>query len=84
MTLHTALTKSARPSAVAGEPDIVVAHAIEEINITVKALNLFRGTTFMGVITGAKVPLSLVSRSDPPENKMASLALAAVMAGEAK
>ncbi|MCX6601892.1 MAG: phosphate acyltransferase [bacterium] len=84
MTLRTALTKSARPSAVAGEPDILVSHAIEEINITVKALNLFRGTTFMGVITGAKVPLSLVSRSDPPENKMASLALAAVMAGEAK
>lgn len=77
ITLHTALT-------VAGEPDILVSHAIEEVNITVKALNLFRGATFMGVITGAKVPLSLVSRSDPPENKMASLALAAVMAGEAK
>jgi phosphate butyryltransferase len=77
MTLHTALTRSAKP-------DILVSHAIEEVNITVKALNLFRGTTFMGVIAGAKVPLSLVSRSDPPENKMASLALAAVMAGEAK
>ena len=77
MTLRTALTGSAKP-------DILVSHAIEETNITVKALNWFRGTTFMGVITGAKVPLSLVSRSDPPENKMASLALAAVMAGEAK
>jgi phosphate butyryltransferase len=77
ITLHTALTRSAKP-------DILVSHAIEEVNITVKALNWFRGTTFMGVIAGAKVPLSLVSRSDPPENKMASLALAAVMAGEAK
>jgi phosphate butyryltransferase len=84
MTLATALTKAAWQSDVAGEPDILVAHAIEEINITVKALNLFRKATFMGVIGGAKVPLSLVSRSDPPENKLASLALAAVMAGEMK
>jgi phosphate butyryltransferase len=77
MTLRTALTASEKP-------DILVSHGIEEINITVKALNLFRGTIFMGVIAGAKVPLSLVSRSDPPENKLASLALAAVMAGEAR
>jgi phosphate butyryltransferase len=84
MTLRTALTGSAKESAVAGQPDILVAHGIEEVNITVKALNMFRGTIFMGVIAGAKVPLSLVSRSDPPQNKMASLALAAVMAGEAK
>lgn len=84
MTLGTAMTRAAFPSSVAGDPDILVGQSIEEINITVKGLNLFRSATFMGVIAGAKVPLSLVSRSDPPQNKMASLALAAVMAGEAK
>ncbi|MDD5087320.1 MAG: phosphate acyltransferase [bacterium] len=69
-------------SDVAGDPDIVVSHTIEETNITVKAFTKFRRCTFMGVITGARVPLSLVSRADPPENKLASLALAAVIAGE--
>ncbi|MBU1983569.1 phosphate acetyltransferase, partial [bacterium] len=69
-------------SDVAGDPDILVSHSIEETNVTVKALTIFRNCTFMGVITGAKVPLSLVSRADPPRNKLASLALAAVIAGE--
>jgi len=71
-------------SSVIGDPDILVSHSIEEANIAVKALIHLRGAVFMGVITGARVPLSLVSRSDPPSNKMASLALAAVMAGEAQ
>jgi len=85
MTLRTALTgKPGWKSDVAGDPDIVIANAIEEINIAVKTLSNLRNARFMGVISGAKVPLSLVSRSDPPENKMASLALAAVVAGEAK
>jgi len=69
-------------SDVVRDPDILVSHSIEEANIAVKALIHLRGAIFMGVITGARVPLSLVSRSDPPMNKMASLALAAVMAGE--
>jgi phosphate butyryltransferase len=70
------------PSDVIRDPDIMVSYGIEEANIAVKALIHLRGAIFMGVITGARVPLSLVSRSDPPMNKMASLALAAVMAGE--
>lgn len=69
-------------SEIIGDPDILIARSIEEANITVKALAILRGATFMGVITGAKVPLSLVSRTDPPRNKLAALALAAVLAGE--
>jgi len=69
-------------SEVVGDPDILVSQNIEEANIGVKALVNLRGATFMGVITGAKVPLSLVSRADPPRNKLASLALAAVVVGE--
>jgi phosphate butyryltransferase len=71
-------------SDVVGDADILVAHSIEEANIAVKALINLRGAIFMGVITGAKVPLSLVSRADPPENKLASLALAAVISGASK
>jgi phosphate butyryltransferase len=69
-------------SEVIRDPDILISSGIEEANIAVKALIHLRGAIFMGVITGARVPLSLVSRSDPPANKMASLALAAVMAGK--
>ena len=85
LTFRTAFTGDISgewQSRVAGDPDILVSHTIEETNITVKALTKFRRCTFMGVITGARVPLSLVSRADPPENKLASLALAAVLAGE--
>ena len=87
LTLRTALSARIKlkwHSEVAGEPDILVTHAIEEVNITVKALGHLRGAIFMGVIAGARVPISLVSRSDPPKNKMASLALAAIVAGEAQ
>jgi phosphate butyryltransferase len=87
MTLRTALSARINlkwHSEVAGEPDILVTHAIEEVNIAVKSLGHLRNAVFMGVIAGARVPFSLVSRSDPPKNKLASLALAAVMAGEAQ
>lgn len=68
-------------SEVAGRPDVLVSNGIEECNITAKALINLRDAIFMGIIAGAKVPLSLVSRSDPPKNKLASLALASLFAG---
>ncbi len=63
-------------SSVAGQADILIGHTIEEVNITAKTLIQFGGAVFMGVIAGAKVPISLVSRSDSMLNKMASIALA--------
>ncbi len=75
--------ESSRPSEVAGKADVLVSNNIEECNIAAKALINLRGAIFMGVIAGAKVPLSLVSRSDPPRNKLASLALASLFAGDA-
>jgi len=85
LTMGTVLGKSDNihwHSGVVGEPDILVSHAIEETNIGLKSLIYFRNATMLGVITGAKVPLSVVSRADPPHNKLVSLALAVVMAGE--
>jgi phosphate butyryltransferase len=75
--------ESPQKSEVAGEADVLVSNNIEECNIAAKALINLRGAIFMGVIAGAKVPLSLVSRSDPPRNKLASLALASLFAGDA-
>jgi len=66
-------------SPVAGEADIVLADGIEAGNILAKSLVQFGDASFAGVIVGAKVPISLVSRADSAFNKMASVALAVVV-----
>jgi len=74
-----AVTYQGIKSEVAGQADIVVAGTIEEGNILAKSLVQFAEAAFAGVIVGAKVPISLVSRADPAFNKMASVALAVVV-----
>lgn len=66
-------------SSVAGQADVLVVSTIEEGNIISKSLILFGGAVFCGVIVGAAVPISLVSRSDPPRNKLASVAIAVLL-----
>jgi phosphate butyryltransferase len=66
-------------SPVAGQADVLVANSIEEGNIISKSLILFGEAVFSGVIVGAAVPVSLVSRSDPPKNKLASVAIAVIL-----
>jgi phosphate butyryltransferase len=65
---------------VIGDADIFLVDSIEECNIIAKTLIQFIEAVFAGVIVGAKVPVSLVSRTDTIKNKKASLALAAVLA----
>ncbi|MBI5266704.1 MAG: phosphate butyryltransferase [candidate division Zixibacteria bacterium] len=65
---------------VAGEADVYLVDSVEEGNIISKTLIQFAGAVFAGVIVGAKVPVSLVSRTDTVKNKMASLAVACVVA----
>jgi len=84
LSLDTATSKKAGAfqgidNPVVGEADIYLVNSIEEANIVVKALIQFAGAVFCGVIVGAKVPVSLVSRTDTVMNKKASLALACVV-----
>ncbi|MBN1213007.1 MAG: phosphate butyryltransferase [candidate division Zixibacteria bacterium] len=84
LSLDTATSKKAAAfqgidNPVAGEADIYLVNSIEEANIVVKSLIQFAGAIFCGVIVGAKVPVSLVSRTDTVMNKKASLALACVI-----
>ncbi len=65
---------------VAGDADIMIAHTLEQGNVLAKTLIQFGDAIFMGVIAGAKVPISLVSRSDSMMNKKASIALAVCLA----
>lgn len=65
--------------AVVADADVFLVDSIEECNIVSKALINFAKAVFSGVIVGAKVPVSLVSRTDTIMNKKASLALACVL-----
>jgi phosphate butyryltransferase len=65
---------------VVGDADVFLVDSIEEGNIVVKSLVQFADAVFAGVIVGAKVPISLISRTDTVRNKKASLALACVIA----
>jgi len=67
-------------SPVAGQADILVTSSIEEGNILAKSLIQFSNANFAGVISGARIPIALVSRADDAYNKLASVALAVVVA----
>ena len=62
-------------SRVAGHADILITPDVESGNILAKALTYFAQGHMAGVITGAKCPIIMPSRSDPPEQKLMSMAL---------
>ncbi|MBN1503662.1 MAG: phosphate butyryltransferase, partial [Candidatus Eisenbacteria bacterium] len=66
-------------SRVAGDADAIVVSAIEECNIVAKSVIVLAGAVFAGVVVGARVPVSVVSRTDTRENKKASIALACLV-----
>lgn len=85
LSFEAALSKEAArtvapSSRVAGDTDVLVADSIEECNVVAKSMINFADTVFAGVIVGAKVPVSLVSRTDTIKNKRASLAVACLLA----
>jgi phosphotransacetylase len=64
-------------SSVSGQADILLVPNLEAGNILFKAMVHFLGATAAGIVLGAQVPIMLTSRSDPPQARMASAALAA-------
>ena len=62
-------------SQVAGHADILITPDVESGNILAKALVYFAKGHMAGVVVGAKCPVVMPSRSDPPQQKMLSLAL---------
>jgi len=67
-------------NSVAGQADVYLTGSIEEGNITAKSMIIFANAIFAGVIVGARVPVSLVSRTDPVIGKKTSIALACLIA----
>ncbi len=64
------------PCDIAGRSDIFVGPSISATNFVVKALATLAGAQAAGIVLGAQVPVVLLSRSDSPQTKLLSLALA--------
>ncbi len=63
-------------SPLVGRTDIFIAPDIEAANILYRAITYFANGTSGGNVIGAKVPLILLSRAEPPETKIHSIAIA--------
>lgn len=67
-------------SPVAGHADILVVPNIEMGNGLFKMMVYFRSALAAGIVLGAKVPVVLTSRADPPEARLAACAVAQIRA----
>lgn len=70
-------------SVVAGVADIVVVPDLISGNLLAKQLTFLAGADAAGVVVGAKVPIILTSRADPEDARVASCAIAVLMARQA-
>jgi len=67
-------------SPVAGSADILVVPNLEAGNMLAKQLEYLGGAASAGIVLGARVPIVLTSRADPRESRIASCAVALVVA----
>jgi len=67
-------------SEVAGDPDILLAPDLEAGNILAKQLSFLAGADGAGLVLGARVPVILTSRADSVRSRVASCAVAALVA----
>ncbi|MBA2077258.1 MAG: bifunctional enoyl-CoA hydratase/phosphate acetyltransferase [Rhodanobacter sp.] len=79
VSLDAALTKGIR-SDVAGQADILVVPDLESGNMLAKVLIYLGDATSAGVVLGARVPIVLTSRADPLVSRIASCAIAVMLA----
>jgi phosphotransacetylase len=66
-------------SEVSGDVDILLAPDLNAGNILAKDLEYLAHATLAGIVIGAKVPIMLTSRSDPPAARIASAAICSLM-----
>jgi len=66
-------------SPVAGRADILVVPNLEAGNFLFKQMVYFMSATAAGIVMGAKVPVVLTSRADPPEARLAAAAIASII-----
>ena len=79
LSTEAARIKGLKDDPVAGQAQGVVVPDLVSGNTLFKSLVYLSGATAAGVITGAKVPILLTSRADPPSARLASIALASLL-----
>jgi len=67
-------------SPVAGQADILLVPDLEAGNMLAKQLSFLAGADAAGVVLGARVPIILTSRADAERTRMASCAVAVLIA----
>ena len=67
-------------SVVAGDPDILLVPDLEAGNILAKQLTFLANADSAGLVLGARVPVILTSRADSVRSRIASCAVAAIVA----
>jgi phosphate butyryltransferase len=65
---------------VAGHADVLVAPDVESGNIMAKGITYFAGGRMAGLVVGARAPLVVGSRADPPETRLVCIAAGALLA----
>jgi phosphotransacetylase/acyl dehydratase len=78
-----AATEKGIISPVAGRADILVVPNLEAGNMLAKQLSFLAGAEAAGIVLGAQVPVILTSRADSASSRLASCALAVLMARNA-
>lgn len=76
---QAAVTKGIK-SEVAGDPDILLAPDLESGNILAKQLSFLANADSAGLVLGARVPIILTSRADSVRARIASCAVAVLVA----
>ena len=66
-------------STVSGDVDILLAPDLNAANILAKDLEYLAGAIMAGIVVGARVPIMLPSRSDPPVARLAAAAVAVLV-----
>jgi phosphate acetyltransferase len=69
-------------SSVAGRANVLVVPDLEAGNMLAKSLTFLAGADCAGIVLGARVPVILTSRADPLVARLASCAVAALIARE--
>jgi phosphotransacetylase/acyl dehydratase len=79
VSMAAAHTKGIR-SEVAGQADILVVPDLESGNMLAKQLEYMGDAASAGIVLGARVPIILTSRADSRESRIASCAIALILA----
>jgi phosphate butyryltransferase len=66
-------------SPVSGDVDVLLVPDLESGNILAKDLEYLSGARMAGIVLGARVPVVLTSRSDPPQARLLSCAVASLV-----